>query len=170
MLKSFKLLLAAAVMCFMTTSAHAVAFIPSAPYDLDFGEVSVGDTRTISWNFSWSLEDGESLDTSRSPLFTIRDRPELGYEATRNSCDSNVNNCFFDIKFTPSTLGPITLKNLVQFDLYMSSTETPVVTYSLDTTGVGIDPIPLPAAFPLLAGALSLLGLFGWRRKRMVVA
>ena len=31
-------------------------------------------------------------------------------------------------------------------------------------------PVPLPAAFPLLAGALGVLGLFGWRRKRMATA
>ena len=26
--------------------------------------------------------------------------------------------------------------------------------------------VPIPAAFPLLAGGLGLIGLFGWRRKR----
>ena len=31
-----------------------------------------------------------------------------------------------------------------------------------------ITPVPVPAAFPLFAGGLSLLGLFGWRSKRMV--
>lgn len=31
-------------------------------------------------------------------------------------------------------------------------------------------PVPLPAAFSLLGGALSLLGFFGWRRKRMATA
>ncbi len=32
--------------------------------------------------------------------------------------------------------------------------------------GFHVTPIPLPAALPLFAGALGLLGLFGWRRKR----
>ena len=32
-----------------------------------------------------------------------------------------------------------------------------------------ISPVPIPAAFPLFAGGLSLLGLLGWRRKRMAV-
>lgn len=30
--------------------------------------------------------------------------------------------------------------------------------------------VPLPAAFPLFAGGLGLLGLLGWRRKRMAAA
>jgi len=33
-----------------------------------------------------------------------------------------------------------------------------------------VTPVPLPAAFSLLGGALSLLGFFGWRRKRMAAA
>lgn len=37
----------------------------------------------------------------------------------------------------------------------------------LDTT---VTPVPLPAALPLFAGGLGLLGLFGWRRKRMAAS
>lgn len=35
---------------------------------------------------------------------------------------------------------------------------------------VRLSPVPLPAALPLLAGALGLLGLFGWRRKKTAAA
>ena len=44
--------------------------------------------------------------------------------------------------------------------------------FSIDTFSLGpeVAPVPLPAAFPLLGGALSLLGFFGWRRKRMAAA
>lgn len=31
-----------------------------------------------------------------------------------------------------------------------------------------VAPVPVPAAFPLLAGGVAVLGLLGWRRKRMV--
>ncbi len=33
-----------------------------------------------------------------------------------------------------------------------------------------VAPIPVPAAFPLLAGALGLMGIMGWRRKRKAAA
>ncbi len=42
------------------------------------------------------------------------------------------------------------------------------------STGAGsvgvadLSTVPLPAAFPLLGGALSLLGFFGWRRRRQI--
>ncbi len=32
---------------------------------------------------------------------------------------------------------------------------------------VTVNAVPLPAALPLFAGGLSLLGVFGWRRKRI---
>lgn len=35
---------------------------------------------------------------------------------------------------------------------------------------IDLAPVPLPAAFPLFAGGLGLLGLLGWRRKRMAAA
>lgn len=33
-----------------------------------------------------------------------------------------------------------------------------------------VTPVPLPAAFPLFAGALGLMGWLGWRRRRAAVA
>lgn len=35
---------------------------------------------------------------------------------------------------------------------------------------VNLTPVPLPAALPLLAGGLGLIGLVGWRRKRTAAA
>lgn len=167
MLKSLKLLIAAAAMSLMATSAHAVTFTPSATNPLDFGEVATGDSKTISWNISWILGGGESLIGF---FYTLSDTDD--YLVVDDTCDPTVGTCSFDFQFTPSTLGQLTLENLVQLNLNISSGSSAAAqhTYSLNTTGEGISPVPLPAAFPLLAGALSLLGLFGWRRKRMAVA
>ena len=35
---------------------------------------------------------------------------------------------------------------------------------------VTVSPVPIPAALPLFAGGLGLLGLLGWRRKRLAAA
>ena len=172
MLNSFKLLIAAGVVSLMATSAHAVTFESSVPNPLDFGEVSVGDTKTIGWNISWLLGHEENL--ASSPTFTIGNVPNTDYNAMYKGCVSAENKCSIVVQFTPSTLGQSTLENLVQLNLLISSGSSAVdevtYSYSLNTTGVGINPVPLPAAFPLLAGALSLLGFLGWRRKRMAVA
>lgn len=48
----------------------------------------------------------------------------------------------------------------------LNSPDTPFPTLTFELAPE-VTPVPLPAAFPLLGGALSLLGFFGWRRKRM---
>ena len=39
--------------------------------------------------------------------------------------------------------------------------------FSVTTGGGPVATVPLPAALPLMAGGLGIMGLFGWRRKRM---
>lgn len=38
--------------------------------------------------------------------------------------------------------------------------------FELDHMQIAVAPVPIPAALPLFAGGLGLLGLLGWRRKR----
>ncbi|MEM1045869.1 MAG: PEP-CTERM sorting domain-containing protein [Pseudomonadota bacterium] len=46
-----------------------------------------------------------------------------------------------------------------------------VTGFSTVVSGAAIvSPVPLPAALPLLAGGLGLIGLMGWRRKRRAAA
>ena len=115
MLNSFKLLIAAGVVSLMATSAHAVTFESSVPNPLDFGEVSVGDTKTIGWNISWLLGHEENL--ASSPTFTIGNVPNTDYNAMYKGCVSAENKCSFVVQFTPSTLGQSTLENLGAVDV-----------------------------------------------------
>ncbi len=43
-------------------------------------------------------------------------------------------------------------------------------TDGFDIAAFSVTPVPLPAALPLLGGALGLMGLLGWRRKRAAAA
>ncbi|MEQ8901150.1 MAG: hypothetical protein RID11_13955 [Roseovarius sp.] len=53
------------------------------------------------------------------------------------------------------------------FDLTVNSIGTLSADYSLAKS---IVPVPLPAALPLMAGGIGLLGLMGWRRRRDIAA
>ena len=52
-------------------------------------------------------------------------------------------------------------------DASNGSTEIALAATSLS---VSLDPTPLPAALPLFASGLGVLGLLGWRRKRKAIA
>ena len=182
--RTLKLLIAAAAMSFIATSAHAVTFhtdpsINTEPFVglLDFGEVVIGDTKTIRLNISWALGVGESHNST--PTFMTGS--DSSYEAKYVSVD--VSNqclaqggasvasglCYVDLLFTPSVLGISEGSSLAILNLYVLVPDQGTTRhwyYSVNTTGEGINPVPLPAALPLLGGALSLLGFFGWRRNR----
>lgn len=54
---------------------------------------------------------------------------------------------------------------------WVIASETGLLPIRSDWTITGsVSAVPLPAAFPLFAGGLGLLGLLGWRRKRMAAA
>lgn len=53
------------------------------------------------------------------------------------------------------------------FGLTVNSIGTLSADYTLSKS---IVPVPVPAALPLLAGGIGLLGLMGWRRRRAIVA
>ena len=68
--------------------------------------------------------------------------------------------------FLPSDLGPPT--GAVNSGPFFGNANELFVSANWSLEAVA--PVPLPAAFPLLAGGLGLLGLLGWRRKRIDAA
>lgn len=55
------------------------------------------------------------------------------------------------------------------FDLYFAERHTTQSNFRMDTSIV-LSSVPLPAAFPLYAAGVAILGFFGWRRKKQLAA
>lgn len=67
----------------------------------------------------------------------------------------------------------VTLENLTKISFFTSTTtnsDFALAFLNVELTQGNIPPIPVPAALPLFAGGLGLLGLLGWRRKRQATA
>jgi hypothetical protein len=71
--------------------------------------------------------------------------------------------------FAPIALGLATA-SIVDTFFGLSSDTLPFIPFSLHLAGVGVDAVPLPAALPLFATGLGVLGLLGWRRKKKAAA
>lgn len=65
------------------------------------------------------------------------------------------------------TLG-LTLGTIYALDIFHAERHTTGSNFSFETSAVleSVDSVPVPAALPLFASGLSLLGLVGWRRRR----
>ncbi len=191
MSKSIRSMSALAALGFMVTSAEAVTFTPPSAGSYNFGEVVVGQTGVINLTVD-ILYFGFEI----AKLITVNDF-STGYMAGTGTCESG-SKCSLKFTYTPTAPTPTSGKIPVGIlSLNISSILAVVYTapvpnlappacaigdntscndktssFGLTLSGSAIAPavVPLPAAFPLLGGALSLLGLFGWRRNRIAVA
>jgi hypothetical protein len=78
--------------------------------------------------------------------------------------------CTVAYVFHPASLGIATATQTTFFLFDDSSCclqSTPLV---VSLNGVGIAPVPLPAALPLFGSALAAMGIFRWWRRRRLVA
>ena len=165
------------------TNLFAVVDVASGP-----GMVTV----SMAYDGFWDLErtDGgdtpfwqaiATLDTSHTHredvMFNWNNSPNAG------SADGVLSATgFFGIGSTDLTISATLLTQILAGTggtVNFSNTAILSIVTSLGTTVtfaddrvLSVDPsaVPLPAALPLLGGALSLLGFFGWRRKRMAAA
>ena len=162
--------------CFSLGTAHATSFdleISSTgnngPVILDFGTVPTGVDATyqgtIGVNFS-----GSELETTTAPTGN-------GYSVI-DTCQSSVPSgtaCseYVDFNQTTATLpGIYTIDQTIDWTIMNSTTGNVLdpVTFEYSINVGDVSATPLPAALPLFAGGLGLIGLFGWRRKRKAQA
>jgi len=71
---------------------------------------------------------------------------------------------------TPSETDLVTLSNGASFDVNFFNAQDWDITPGVSFTNIDASPTPLPAALPLFAGGLSVIGLLGLRRKRKAAA
>jgi hypothetical protein len=188
MKKSHKLLrlrnfLGLATVClavFMTMGATQAATIS---YTLD--DVFLVDGSQMTGAFDWTytigdFEGGSGLFTALEipwrPGGTLPPLEDAGMVLTIEnnqieiSLDGNVHDYGLDIslKFV-QPLSPIlpSLINLTTSFYECCGNGFKDQFFSGGSISPDVSSVPIPAAFPLFAGGLSLLGLFGWRKKRM---
>ena len=63
-------------------------------------------------------------------------------------------------------LGPL----VFEFDRNVPESITGPGIFEADNFSLDVTPTPIPAALPLFATGLGVMGLFGWRRKRKIAA
>lgn len=163
---------------------------------IDFGSVPVGQTATfafdLTWDFGypWGVSDGSfSIVTDPAPPFKN--------DYSIYTCSYNINVPFHcnavSASFTPAALGKIDGTLTIAFDAFLSTclgdqspdveggpiicAETGEVVFEdigtaylqIPITGVGVTAVPLPAALPLLASSIGVLGVFGWCRRKVSI-
>ncbi len=137
-----------------------------------FGNVGVGSPPVPSFfDLATMVEAGESV-VSASFDFS-GDLAHFIYSQTLFACESPGGGvCDFEIDFDPLSVGfkQLTLTYVINFVIPIETGKTFSDSINFQGVGTQLNAVPLPAALPLFAGGLGLLGLIGWRRKRMAAA
>ena len=160
--------LALTVSCASQSMAAPVMFYFS-------GTSSGGYTAKGSFTIDNSLFDGtttqELSNTDITSLTFIANTPNgLVFFNTADLDTTGAN--FYNSSVTPATVfdgtGNLGLLAAYALGIFAGATDINGNEISEDYVGVWTDPsaTPLPAALPLFATGLGVMGLFGWRRKR----
>lgn len=161
---------------------------------IDFGKVKVGDFNGIAFDISWDFGYPWAIEWGSGIGFGDPDPPFYG-EA---SCFNPKGGFFCDggsATFTPTAPGKIDGFLTVDIGGYLSNCagdpkgpideegtgpiyclfsgelaleEYGTASLTIPITGIGVTAVPIPAALPLLASGLGVLGVAGWRRRSVL--
>lgn len=148
---------------------------PSCPQNGTVYLFSMGDTFEITTQdastFSFTSFDGAEGHEGKPAKWAQQ------IQAIGTRADATTIMQTFDLDFVQDGDGPLTdfqsfsavgFTDLVSLSFVGLPSTGAGDRFSLDNIGLvgGAAPVPLPAALPLLLGALGALGILGWRRKR----
>ena len=167
----------------MKLAAVVPAHAATVSYISDNVFLSDGTQMTGAFDWTYDIEDFEggsgvftALEIPYGPNGTVPPLEDAGMVLTIEnnqieiSLDGNVHDYGLDIslKFvqplSPTQPSLINLTTSFYECCGNGFKDQPFVSGSITPVASSV---PIPAAFPLFAGGLGLLGLFGWRRKRM---
>lgn len=154
-------------------SPASAATITITPDSFDFGSVAVGDTTSHQFDVHTVGNPSEPFGSVSMPLIASLN-PAFSVPSADNTC-VGYGDCTITVHFSPTVAGLLSDTFLVvlftpKFIPGFGSINAPVASFEVALSGTGISEVPLPAAFPLFATGLGVMGLLGWRRKRQTAA
>lgn len=137
-------------------------------FDIAFGTSAL----EISFDYQWQVNppDVEDIFTAQLIYQTISGETEVSL-LTEGSDDGTFGStAFFSTIVSLVDLDIVADNGRILFQLLETDNLISTSGTRIQLDNVSVAPVPLPAAFPLFAGGLGILGLLGWRRKRMAAA